>query len=280
MVELSSRVLRLRAPNPSPLTLDGTNTYLLLADERRAVVIDPGPDDSRHITRIVRELEARGLVVSAIAVTHGHPDHAPGAATLHRLTNAPVYAHTLARFPHDHPLADGETLRLGTLELTAIDAPGHSPDHLVFWLAEEGMLFTGDVVIGRGSVVIAPPDGEMRTYQRTLERLRTDFGHARTILGGHGERIDDPKEKLDEYIAHRKQREDQIRAALREKPLTLLELVSAVYPDLDSDLLGAAARQISAYLIALEREGEVRTENDDGTSVRYVLKFGEQGKPG
>ena len=253
------RVIRVRADNMSPMTLDGTNTYLIDAGAGQAIVIDPGPLLSEHCDAIVLTARENGLTIGAIAVTHGHPDHAPGAAPLAARTGAPVYAHAAARFPHDHVLGEGEALHAGTTELTAIDAPGHARDHLVFWLEAELALFTGDVVIGDGStVVIAPPGGDMRAYQRTLHRLRDEYARAVVIYGGHGEEIEEPLRVLDFYIAHREKREAELIATLHDKGRqTVPQIVEHVYRATPQALWPAAARQIFAYLIALEREGRV-----------------------
>ncbi len=242
------------------MTLDGTNTYLIDAGGGRAVVVDPGPAIDAHIDAIEAALRDRRLELTAIAVTHGHPDHAPGAAPLHARTGAPVIAHPAAQFPHDQTLADGEPIRVGARELLALHAPGHARDHIVLWLEDEAVLFTGDVIVGRGTVVIAPPGGEMRVYQHSLERLRARFGSARTIFGGHGERVDAPQAKIEEYIGHRRAREVEIVSHLRAGPHTIPALVAAIYRDVDRVLWPAAARQVAAYLEALETEERVRAE--------------------
>jgi glyoxylase-like metal-dependent hydrolase (beta-lactamase superfamily II) len=251
-------VQRILAPNASPMTLEGTNSYLVFGGDGLAIAIDPGPPDEMHCDAIVAAARLRGATIGAIAVTHGHPDHAPGAAILHEKTNAPVYAHALATFPHDRVVGEGDRIVAGDVELGAIDAPGHARDHLVFALPDDAGLFTGDVVIGRGTVVIAPPNGDMRAYQATLHKLRDGYGHVATIYGGHGEAIEDVREKFDEYIAHREKREDQILAELRGGERTIPELVASIYRDVSPVLWPAAARQIFAYLLALEREERVR----------------------
>lgn len=260
MVTLSPRVTRLRANNPSPMTLEGTNGYAIRVGPGALVAIDPGPrDDAQRDAFLAYARELRASYV-AILVTHGHPDHAPGAAPLAEATGAPVLAHPEAEFPHDRALADGEQIAFGEGALRVLHAPGHARDHLVFVLEDERALFTGDVVIGRGTVVIAPPKGDMRVYQRTLRRLRDDYGDAQVLYGGHGPEVRDVAAKLDEYLAHREMRERQIRATLAIGPATLPQLVAHVYADVERRLWPAAARQILAYLIALEREGIVRGE--------------------
>ena len=253
-----TRIERVLAPNASPMTLSGTNTYVIV-DRTRAIAIDPGPAIDAHIDAIVGAAARHGATIEAIAVTHGHPDHAPGAAVLRAWTQAPVYGHRDATFPIDVAVGEGDRIVAGATVLDVLDAPGHARDHVVFSLVAEGALFTGDVVIGHGTVVIAPPHGDMRAYQATLARLRRDFADARTIFGGHGEPIHAPREKLDEYIAHRLARERQIEAALRDGERTIPALVREIYAETSSVVWPAAARQVLAYLIALEREGRVRS---------------------
>ena len=260
MVTLSERVGRLRANNASPMTLDGTNGYVVRVGPRSLVAIDPGPLDDAQRDAFVETARAANASFAAILVTHGHPDHFPGAAPLAAATGSPVYAHPDARFPHDRALAEGERLAFEDAAFTVLHAPGHARDHLVFVLDGERALFTGDVVIGTGTVVVAPPGGDMRTYQRTLHRLRDDYGDASAIFGGHGPEVRDVRAKLDEYIAHRVARERQIVDALRDGVDTIPALVERVYAAVDRRLWPAAARQVLAYLLALESEGRVRSE--------------------
>ena len=258
VVTVGPRVRRVRAPNPSPMTLDGTNGYIIDGGHGNWIVVDPGPDDPAHIASFVDAARDEGARIEAILVTHGHPDHYPGAAPLAHATGATVVAHEHATFPHEHALADGERLTIGDAQIVAIDAPGHARDHLVFVLEGERALFTGDVIIGTGTVVIAPPNGDMRAYQHTLHRLHAEYGDAAVIYGGHGPEIRDPRAKIDEYIAHRERREEQILAKLAAGPATIPAMVETIYRDVDRRLWPAAARQILAYLIALQHEGYVR----------------------
>jgi glyoxylase-like metal-dependent hydrolase (beta-lactamase superfamily II) len=263
MVTLSPRVGRLRANNPSPMTLDGTNGYVLRVGTRSLVAIDPGPIDDLQRDAFLAAARDAGATYAAILVTHGHPDHAPGAAPLAAATGAPVFAHPAARFPHDRALADDERLPFEDASITVMHAPGHAPDHCIFVLDAEAALFTGDVVAGRGFMVVAPPQGEMRAYQTTLRRLRERYGDAHALYGGHGPEVGDVRGKLDEYIAHREARERQIVDALARGPATIPELVAQIYADTDRRLWPAAGRQTLAYLIALEGEGRVRSETID-----------------
>jgi glyoxylase-like metal-dependent hydrolase (beta-lactamase superfamily II) len=253
-----------RAPNPSAMTLTGTNSYIVDCGNGHALVIDPGPPIERHVEALVETASTRGLTIRAIALTHGHPDHAPASAPLAARTGAPIYAHPGSAVPHDRHLHLEGELRLGHTTLQVIDAPGHTFDHVAFYLPDERALFTGDVILGEGSVVIAPPGGAMRPYQRTLQRLADEFPQARIIYGGHGPRVDDARAKIAEYIAHRLMREREIVDALaRHGAPTIPELVLDIYGDARPILWPAMARQLLAHLIALESEGRVGAERVD-----------------
>ena len=274
MVALSPRVARLRAQNPSAMTLDGTNGYVVRVGPRSLVAIDPGPVDDRQRDAFLAAAREANATYEAILVTHGHPDHYPGAAPLAAATGAPVLAHPDASFPHDRALAEGERVPFDDVTITALHMPGHARDHLVFVLEDERALFTGDVVIGQGTVAIAPPNGEMRTYQATLRRLRDEYAEAAAIYGGHGPEVRDVRAKLDDYIAHREMRERQILAVLEHGPATLPALIETVYRDVGRHLWPAAGRQILAYLIALEREERIdaeRVEREPTPEERVLL---------
>ena len=154
MVNLSERVVRVRAPNPSPMTLTGTNSYLIRVAPQQAVVVDPGPAIEAHVDALAETAVELNLRVVAILVTHGHPDHFPAAKPLADRTGAPVWAHPNSHFAHDYKLDDGAALPFADATIEAIEAPGHTFDHLVFHLREERALFTGDVILGHGTVVI------------------------------------------------------------------------------------------------------------------------------
>lgn len=258
-----NHIARVRAQNPSPMTLTGTNTYVVDAGNGEALVIDPGPHIVAHIDAVARNAEERGLRIAAIALTHGHPDHAPAAAALASRTGAPVYAHPSSETPHDRALPLDGTLEVGTTKFAVMDAPGHTFDHVVIHDPRERALFTGDVILGEGTVVIAPPGGAMRPYQRTLARLRDEFPEARFIFGGHGERVDDARAKIEEYIEHRRMRERELLDALASGPKTIPELVLHVYGDRTPVLRPAMARQMLAYLEPLQDEGVVEAVGVD-----------------
>ena len=253
---VASRVTIVRAPNPSPMTLSGTNTYLIDCGEA-LICIDPGPAMEEHVAAILAE--AQGTRIAAICVTHGHPDHAQAASVLSAKTHAPIYGHRFARYARDRVLAEGEAVAVGDVQLESIEAPGHAADHLAFYERGENALFTGDTVLGSGFVVVAPPGGDMRAYQRTLKRLLEEYPQARTIYGGHGDPVNDPRAKLREYIAHRRARESQIIDRLRHGAQTIPQLIAAIYQETDPVLWPVAARQVLAHLLALEAEGKVRS---------------------
>ncbi len=246
-----------RAPNASPMTLQGTNSYIVECGEGVALVIDPGPEIDAHIAAIVDAAAARNATIRTVLLTHGHPDHAMGAPSLVAATGARLYAHPNCKVPHDEDLPLEGDLRTGSVTLRVIDAPGHTFDHAIFYLPEERALFTGDTILGEGTTVIAPPGGAMRPYQHTLQRLADEFGDARVIYGGHGPVITDPRATIADYIEHRQMREQQIIDALREGPQTIPDLVRGIYSPQRHVLWPAMARQILAHLIALESDGRV-----------------------
>jgi glyoxylase-like metal-dependent hydrolase (beta-lactamase superfamily II) len=242
------RAIRVLAPNAGPFTLEGTNTWIV--GRWPSVVIDPGPDDAGHLLAVMDEAEPIG----AILLTHHHPDHAPGATRLAETARAPVYA--FGPQGEERGLADGEVVAAGDLAVRAIHTPGHAPDHVAFLVEGEGMLFTGDAVLGRGTSVVDPPEGEMAAYVRSL-RAMMRLG-PRTIYPGHGPVAFDAEEKLREYIEHRAERETQILAAVESGRQTPDEIVPGVYgAEVEPSMYPAAARSVLAHLLKLEREERV-----------------------
>jgi glyoxylase-like metal-dependent hydrolase (beta-lactamase superfamily II) len=239
------------------MTLSGTNSYLLDCGDGTALVIDPGPAIERHVRALIETAAKQHLTIARIALTHGHPDHAPAAGALAAATGALVYAHPNSKIVRDADLPLEADFEAGAIALRTIDAPGHTFDHAIFYLPAECALFTGDTILGEGTTVIAPPDGAMRPYQHTLQRLADEFSDARTIYGGHGPVVYDAQAKIAEYIAHRRMREEQILALLAGGPRTIPDLVRHIYSQQLSVLWPAMARQILAHLLALQSEGRV-----------------------
>src|SRR5262245_663855 len=253
------RVIRVLAPNPGIRELEGTNTWVV--GDPPAVVIDPGPEDSGQLHEIVR---TAGLV-GAIALTHDHPDHAPGAMPLSAVTGAPVFAARPAEGMTR--IRDGEFVTAGSATLSVIATPGHAPDHLAFFMPNAGSLFTGDAVLGRGTSVIDPPEGDLTAYLRSLRRMR-DLS-PRTIHPGHGPLVLRAMAKLDEYLDHRAMREEQILSALDGEWRSIEELVDEIYADYPPGLFELAGRSVLAHLRKLEVEGRAEKRTKAGV-VRWT----------
>lgn len=235
----------LRAGNPGPFTLSGTNTWIAGRDP--CWVIDPGPALDAHLAATLAEAGARGGV-GGIALTHGHGDHSEGVAALVAATGAPVGA---MAFPADVALADGD--RFGPL--IAIATPGHAPDHLAFALGRA--CFTGDAVLGEGSVFVAPDPGALSGYLAALGRLRArDLD---VLCPGHGPVVEDPAAKIDQYVAHRLDRERRLVAALGDGLREAAALLDRVWDDVPEMLRPAAAVTLAAHLDKLEEEGRLPT---------------------
>ncbi len=256
-MRLSSLVRRVVAPNPSMLTGRGTNTYLVGAGD--VAIIDPGPDDARHVNALRDALS--GERVTAILLTHTHSDHAPAASGLSRATGAPVRAFIPQGRPAAlpgvaaQPLQDGEIVAAAGVTLRALYTPGHASDHVCFLLEEEPALFSGDLINSGTTVLIAPPDGDMAVYMHSLERLR-GFALAR-IYPGHGDIIERPVAVIEEYLQHRRMRERQIADALRDGPARIPDLVRHIYMDVPEALHRYAAQSVYSHLLKLRDEGKV-----------------------
>lgn len=253
------RILRVLAPNPGIRELEGTNTWIV--GEGPTIVIDPGPDDPGHVGEVTREAGH----LAAILLTHDHPDHAPGAAALAAATGAPVYA---ARPPEGgNRVADGQRIEARDLALTAVATPGHSPDHVAYFEERQRSLFTGDAVLGRGTSVIDPPEGDLTAYLRSLRRM-VELS-PRVIYPGHGPAVLDGPGKLGEYLEHRAAREEQVLDALAAGLETPEEIVPAIYGDHPVDLYQLAARSVLAHLIKLENDGRAERRTVTG-AVRWT----------
>jgi glyoxylase-like metal-dependent hydrolase (beta-lactamase superfamily II) len=253
---LSPLVRRIVAPNPSLLTGPGTNTYLVGIDE--VAVVDPGPDDPGHIEAIIGASMLER--VRWVLVTHHSSEHSGGVARLARETGAEIVAlgppkSAGAGWTPDRRPTDGEVIEGTEWGLEVLLTPGYSSDHLCFFLEEERVLFTGDMVLSGTTSVIAPPDGDMKAYLTSLERLRKR--RLSRICPGHGDVIDDPKGVLAESIEHRLEREAQILDALREGPSKIPDLVTRIYAEVPEALHERAARLVHAHLLKLKSEGKV-----------------------
>ncbi|MFK5635787.1 MULTISPECIES: MBL fold metallo-hydrolase [unclassified Ornithinimicrobium] len=246
-------------PNPSPMTLEGTNTWVLAepgGDE--VVVVDPGPLDEGHLHAVLQHVAGRDARVVLTLLTHGHADHAESADRWADLTGAPVRA--VGR-GHDD-LAEGETVRAGALEVLVVPTPGHTADSVSFLLPAEQVLLTGDTVLGRGTTVVAYPDGDLTSYLDSLEQLRhlTGSGRATSIAPGHGPVVPDAAGTVEHYLAHRHERLEQVRtaiallrgehveAAVDPGPDLADRLVQSVYADVPREVWPAARLSVLAQL--------------------------------
>jgi len=236
---------RLLAPNPGPMTLEGTNTWILRDPvEQACVVVDPGPLDDGHVDRI-----AAAGPVALIVLTHSHLDHAEAAPRLAELTGAPV----VARDPgwcRDAPVLEpGRYDAVAGVDWLTILTPGHSSDSVCLLLPRDRALLTGDTILGRGTTVVAHPDGRLADYLDSLRRLRdlaeTDVD---ALLPGHGPVVENPLGVLDFYRAHRQERLEQVQAAIEAGDSTAADVVRRVYADVDRALWPAAERSVRAQL--------------------------------
>ncbi len=246
----TERATCLLAPNPSPMTLDGTNTWLIAEPgSSSVVVIDPGPDDEEHLRRVLTEAVAGDRRVDRILLTHGHLDHSAGAARLAELSGAPVQAADPAHRLGTEGLAGGDVVTAAGCELRVIGTPGHSADSVSFLLPADGALFTGDTVLGRGTTVIAK-DGNLGDYLRSLRALRdlAEDHAVRLLLPGHGPMLSDPAGTLDYYLSHRAERLEQVRGALAAGARTPAEIVAMIYTDVDPSVWPAAEWSVRAQL--------------------------------
>ncbi len=235
------------APNPGPMTLDGTNTWVLRAPgEPSCVVVDPGPLHAQHLS----EVAAQGPV-AVVLLTHGHLDHSEGAARLAALTGAAVRALDPAHRLGTEGLAEGDVVAAAGLELRVLATPGHTADSLSFTLPDA--VLTGDTVLGRGTTVVAHPDGVLGDYLASLRRLR-ELGDL-TVLPGHGPELASAGVVAEQYLRHRDARLEQVRAAVAAGARTPDDVVAAVYADVDPSLWPAARLSVQAQLAYLGHRG-------------------------
>lgn len=273
-VPVGDNILRITAPNPGPFTFHGTNSYVLGA--RSVAVIDPGPEDEAHLAALLSAIGGRD--VSHILVTHTHVDHSPLARRLSRITGAPILAqgpHRAARdlhigeanpldasadreFQPDQALRHGEVIGGQDWRLEAIFTPGHTANHMVFALADGGIVFSGDHVMAWATSIVAPPDGSMSDYMASLETL---MGRAEGLyLPGHGGRLENAREFVRALRTHRKMREAAILARIRAGDRTIGKIVEAIYRDTDPRLHGAAALSVLAHIEDLLSGGRIASD--------------------
>ncbi|GAA3727058.1 MBL fold metallo-hydrolase [Streptomyces tremellae] len=254
----TARAAIVLAPNPSPMTLDGTNTWIVAEpDSDLAVVIDPGPLDEGHLRAVVRAVEEAGRRVALTLLTHGHADHAEGAARFAELTGTAVRALDPALRLGDEGLGAGDVVTTGGLELRVVPTPGHTADSLSFHLPADRAVLTGDTVLGRGTTVVAHPDGRLGDYLDSLRRLRSltvDDG-VDTVLPGHGPVLEDARGAVEFYLAHRANRLAQVETAVENGLRTAPEVVAEVYAGVDRVLWPAAELSVRAQLDYLAEHG-------------------------
>ncbi|TPP10251.1 MBL fold metallo-hydrolase [Rhizobium glycinendophyticum] len=273
-VSVAEGVQRLTAPNPSPFTFHGTNTYIV--GEKSVCVIDPGPDDDAHFDALMKALEGRE--VSHIAVSHTHRDHSPLARRMKERTGAIIVAegpHRPARplfegevnpfaesadtdFVPDRALVDGETVEGDGWRLTAVHTPGHTANHSAFALEDTGILFSADHVMAWATSIVAPPDGAMSDYMTSLDRLLTRDD--RLYLPGHGGPVEDPPTFVRALRSHRRQREQAVLERIIKGDRLIPDMVKVIYATTDPRLHGAAALSVLAHLEDLLEKGLIATD--------------------
>ena len=276
-------VRRILAPNPSPFTFRGTNTYLVGTGD--VAVIDPGPDNPDHLAAIEHALGEERL--AAILITHTHRDHSPLAAALKARHDVPTYGHgpyRPARPPHpgedqrldasndtdftpDTAVADGDTIAVGDHRLTGVFTPGHTTNHMAFALEGTGLLFSGDHVMGWSTSIVAPPDGDMAQYMASLDRLieRDDT----LYLSGHGGPIREPQRFTRLLALHRRQRETAILKRLQAGDRLISDIVDRIYKGLNPGLKGAAGLSVLAHLEDLIGRGIVENDGEPGLAGSF-----------
>ena len=276
--QLSPKVRRVVANNPSRFTFYGTGTYIV--GSGKVAIIDPGPSDPAHIDAILKA--TNGETITHILVTHTHLDHSPGCGLLQQHTDANTYAfgkHGLGRaedesdfgadwlFDPDEKLADGETIDSENWSLTAVYSPGHATNHLSFYLSSERALFCGDAVMGWSTTIVSPPDGNMVDYMQTLDRLlaRDDNIYYPT----HGAPIASPHNYVQALYDHRLEREQQVIECVASGLYSVKAMLPVVYSELDPEMYPAAARSLLATIECLLAKKRLHKGDDDG-EVYYI----------
>ena len=245
--DVTSRATCVLAPNPGAMTLEGTNTWVLMEPgSAHCVVVDPGPLDEQHLQRVLDVVARRGARVLLTLLTHGHADHAESARRFGELTGAPVRAIG----PGHDGLGDGDRLTVDGLDLVVVATPGHTGDSLSFLLAAENALLTGDTILGRGTAMVAWPDGELSAYLQSLQRIEAMIGAGEVtrILPGHGPTAADAAGVVRYYLDHRLERLGQVRAAVAVRGTDVDGVLETVYADVPHELWPAARLSVLAQL--------------------------------
>ncbi|WP_028799155.1 MBL fold metallo-hydrolase [Streptomyces sp. 142MFCol3.1] len=254
----TARAVNVLAPNASAMTLDGTNTWILSEPgSASAVVVDPGPLDDVHLRNVVDTAEKAGKRIALTLLTHGHPDHAEGASRFAELTGTEVRALDPALRLGDEGLGQGDVISVGGLELRVVSTPGHTADSLCFHIPADRAVLTGDTVLGRGTTVVAHPDGRLGDYLDSLRRLRSltvDDG-VHIVLPGHGPVLEDAQGAVEFYLAHRAHRLAQVETAVENGYRSPAEVVAHVYVDVDRSLWPAAELSVRAQMDYLREHG-------------------------
>lgn len=254
MTAVTERASFILADNPGIMTLDGTNTWILREPgAARSVVVDPGPDLAEHVDAVI---DAAGEV-ALVLFTHHHWDHTDAIDRMVTATGAPSRAMSPDFTRDAEPLVDGERIEVDGLVIEVLAAPGHTRDSAAFVLPQDGALLSGDTILGRGTTVVAHPDGALGPYLDSLAAIRSLIagGTVTTILPGHGPVITSPAEVVDFYLAHRRERLAQVRVAVGAGATTAREVVETVYADVDPVLWPAAELSVAAQLEYLRDVG-------------------------
>ena len=257
--QITARAYCVLAPNPGPMTLDGTNTWVLLEPgSTEAVVVDPGPDDEHHLRAVLSVVEGLGARVATTLLTHGHADHSAGASRFAQLSGSGVRALDPVQRFGSEGLGEGDVLAAGGLDLRVVATPGHTSDSLSFVVPGDSAVLTGDTVLGRGTTVVAHPDGRLDDYLESLDRLRhlAARGAVTTVLPGHGPSLSHAQQAVEHYLAHRQQRLRQVHSAVLTGATTARAVVERVYADVDRTLWPAAELSVRAQLDYLRETGD------------------------
>ena len=290
VTEPAENIICILAPNPSPMTFKGTNTYII--DDGELAIIDPGPTNEEHFGNILDIIAKRP--VKYIFVTHSHVDHSPLADKLSTELNTPIYGYGPSdaglssimisliekgyesgsegidyQFKPDHLIKNNERFKLNNSVISAIHTPGHMGNHVCFQYGK--ILFSGDHVMGWATSMVSPPYGDLTQFMASCRSLESK--EFELFLPGHGGPVKSPSDRLTFLINHRLERESQIKEAIRQTPLTSLEITQIVYTDIDNSLIPAATRNVFAHLIDLSERKQVVFHGEISEKTKASLKI-------